>query len=48
MLEGRSCLLLSLAWFVEVAFGDYPEGTDGRERAALGAVNLVNVVVLPY
>jgi hypothetical protein len=33
---------------VDVAFGDYPEGTDRRERAALGAIDLVNVVVLPY
>jgi hypothetical protein len=36
-----------VAQVVQIAFGDDPERADGRQHAALGAVDLVDTVALP-
>jgi hypothetical protein len=48
ILEGSSRALLVVSKVVEIAFGNDAKRADGRERAALGSVDFVDTIALPY
>jgi hypothetical protein len=48
VLEASPRTLRVVAEVLEVTLGDDPERADGRQRAALGAVNFVNAIAIPY